>query len=382
MVTVFKRLRRIQTQNGTCEKRYYSVPAMHSVHNVIQNSPLYGSLLRVKLLVDGLAPSALIASGQNTHQHGVGEGDTVISDNSELTPPSQSGQKWSVSSQGIAYMAAGMFLFAAVDTQAKFLTDTLHPVQIAWSRQFGLVIGVLILLAIRGTSILRTQHPRLQIARGVLAAGSATLFILAISYVPLADAVAVSFVAPFIVTVLGALVLRETVGIHRWTAVIIGFIGTLIVIRPGLGVIHPAVMLVLLAATLYASRQILSRVLSGTDPVTTTFTYTALAGCAVLSVPLPFFWQWPTTPTEITLLISTAAMAAVAELLVIKSLEMAQAVVVAPVHYTLLIWGTMYGYLVFDQLPDLWTWVGATIIVASGFYTLHRERRAKKRKKS
>lgn len=309
----------------------------------------------------------------------IGVGDTVISVKSGLTPPSQSGSKWSASGLGIAYMALGMFIFAAVDTQAKFLTETLHPIQIAWSRQFGLVVGVVILLAMRGPKILRTQHPKLQIARGLLAAGSATFFILALSYVPLADAVAVSFAAPFMVTILGVLVLRETVGIHRWTAVIIGFIGTLIVIRPGLGVIHPAVMLVLVAASLFALRQVLSRVLSGTDHISTTFTYTALVGCTVLSFPLPFYWQWPTTTLEIVLMASMAAMAAVGELLVIKSLEIAQAVVVAPVHYTLLIWGTIYGYLVFDQLPDVWTWVGASIIVMSGFYTLHRERRAKSR---
>ena len=271
-------------------------------------------------------------------------------------------------------MAAGMFLFSAVDTQAKFLTATLHPIQIVWSRQLGLLIGVLILLALRGVVILHTRHPGLQILRGGLAASSATLFIVAVSFVPLADAVAVSFVAPFIVTVLGALMLREPVGIRRWAAVTIGFLGTMIVIRPGLGVIHPAVVLVLLAATLFALRQILSRVLSSSDRTVTTLAYTALVGSLILTVPLPFVWQWPTSPVQVALLVGIAIMAALAELLVIKALEVAQAVVVAPVQYTLLIWGTMYGYLVFSQLPDLWTWIGGLIIVATGFYTLQRER--------
>ncbi|NNG04119.1 MAG: DMT family transporter [Inquilinus sp.] len=275
-------------------------------------------------------------------------------------------------------MAAGMFLFSAVDTQAKFLTETLHPIQIVWTRQLGLLIGVVVLLALRGVAVLRTRHPGLQIVRGGLAASSATLFIVAVSFVPLADAVAVSFVAPFIVTVFGALVLREPVGLRRWAAVTIGFIGTLIVIRPGLGVIHPAVALVLLAATLFALRQILSRVLSGTDRTATTVAYTALVGSLMLTVPLPFVWRWPTTTLEVALLAGIAVLAALAELLVIKALEVAQAVVVAPVHYTLLIWGTMYGYLVFSQLPDLWTWAGALIIVATGLYTLHRERVARR----
>ena len=275
---------------------------------------------------------------------------------------------------GIAYMAAGMFLFSAGDTQAKFLTETLHPIQIAWTRQSGLLIGVLILLALRGGAVLRTERPALQILRGGLAAGSATLFITAVGFVPLADAVAVTFVSPFIVVVLGALILREPVGIRRWAAVVIGFAGAMIVIRPGLGVIHPAVMLVLLAAALFALRQVLSRVLSATDRTMTTIAYTALVGSLLLTLPLPFVWRWPTTGLEVALLAGIALMAALAELLVIKALEVAQAVVLAPVHYSLLIWGTMYGYLVFGQLPDLWTWTGALIIVATGLYTLHRER--------
>lgn len=275
---------------------------------------------------------------------------------------------------GIAYMAVGMFLFAAVDTMAKFLTESLHPLQIVWSRQLGLLIGILVILAIKGVSILGTQHRSLQIARGGLAACSATLFIVAVSYVPLVDAVAVSFVAPFIVTMFGALVLREPVGIRRWAAVTIGFIGTLIVIRPGMGVVHPAVMLVLIAATCFALRQVVSRYLSGSDRTITTLAYTALVGSAILTLPLPFVWRWPTSGTQILLLLGLTVLAAVGELCVIKALEMAQAVVVAPVQYSLLIWGTMYGYLVFGQLPDFWTWTGASVIVATGIYTLHRER--------
>ncbi len=271
-------------------------------------------------------------------------------------------------------MALGMFLFSAVDTQAKFLTETLHPIQIVWARQMGLVIGVLILLGLKGLQVLHTKQPVLQITRGAMAAGSATIFIVAVSYVPLADAVAVSFVAPFIVTVLGALILKEPVGIRRWIAVTIGFIGTLIVVRPGMGVIHPAVMLVLVAATLFALRQIVSRYLSATDRTETTVAYTALASILVLSIPLPFYWTWPHSGLEITLLISIAVIAAVAELMVIKALEVAQAVVVAPLQYSLMIWSTAYGFLVFGQLPDLWTWIGAIIIISTGLYSLHRER--------
>ncbi|MEM7299594.1 MAG: DMT family transporter [Pseudomonadota bacterium] len=274
---------------------------------------------------------------------------------------------------GIAYMLGGMFLFSAVDAQAKFLTETLHPFQVVWSRHMGLVFVSLFFIARYRRRIFQSSRPGLQITRGALAAGSASLFIIAVSFVPLADAVAVSFIAPFIVTVMAALFLGESVGIRRWTAVTIGFVGALIVIRPGMGALHPAVMLVAAAAVFFALRQIVSRVLGNDDATSTTLAYTALVGGVILTLPLPFVWKWPSTTQEITILISFALMAALAETLVIKALETAEAVVVAPIQYSLIIWGTMYGYLIFGQLPDGWTWVGTAIIIASGLYTLHRE---------
>lgn len=271
-------------------------------------------------------------------------------------------------------MALGMFLFSCVDTVAKFLTETLPAIQIVWFRQLGLFAGVVVLIVVQGRVVLASANPALQIGRGALAACSATLFIIGVSYVPLADAVAITFVAPFLVTVMCALILREPVGVRRWTAVIIGFLGTLIVIRPGMGVMHPAAGLLIIAAGAFALRQILSRILAGGDGTKTTVAYTALVSWSLLTLPLPFFWQTPSSPLQIGLLILIALLAAGAEILVIMALDAAQAVVVAPVQYSLLIWGTLYGFLVFGQFPDGWTWVGALIIIATGIYTLHRER--------
>ena len=275
-------------------------------------------------------------------------------------------------------MAVGMFLFSGVDTMGKFLTETVHPVQIVWFRQLGLLLGVVVLIGVQGRSVLISSNPKLQIGRGVLAACSATLFIVGVSYVPLADAVAITFVAPFMVTVMGALILREPVGVRRWTAVIVGFIGTLIVIRPGMGVIHPAAVLLIVAASAFALRQVLSRILAGEDKTQTTVAYTAIVSWTLLTIPLPFIWQNPSSGLEIALLIAMAVVAAFAEILVIMALDAAQAVVVAPVQYSLLIWGTFYGFVVFGQLPDVWTWLGALVIVATGLYTLNRERLALK----
>lgn len=280
---------------------------------------------------------------------------------------------------GIGFMLAGYFFYSLADTTAKLLSETLHPMQIVWVRMLGLLTVMVVLLLWRGRGILRTKRPVLQLIRGLIAAGSATCFIFAVTYVPLADAVAVSFVAPFMVTALGALVLKEPVGIRRWTAISVGFMGTLIIIRPGMGVLHPAVFLVVAAASLFAFRQILSRMISGLDSTSTTIAYTAIVSVVALSFPLPFFWQTPETTREIYLLVAVAVLAAAGELMVIRALDIAMAVVLAPLQYSLIIWGTLWGFLVFSQLPDIWTVTGAAVIVASGFYTFHRERTSKRR---
>jgi len=273
-------------------------------------------------------------------------------------------------------MLCAMFLFSAGDTIAKLLTDSFHPVQIIWFRQLGLLLGVVVILAFKGTSVLHTRQPKLQICRGILAVASSLLFVFAVSHVPLVDAVAASFVAPFFLTILGAVILKEKVGIRRWSAVIVGFVGTLIVIRPGLGVIHPAVMLVVLAAAFYSTRQIVGRLLADTDKTTTTIAYTAITASTLISLPLAFFWHTPTSAQQWLLLLAMALTAGAGEILVIKSLEVTEAIVLAPIHYTLIIWGTVYGYFVFHQLPDRWTIIGAAIVVMAGLYTLRRGKKA------
>ncbi|MFZ7091552.1 DMT family transporter [Primorskyibacter sp. 2E233] len=284
--------------------------------------------------------------------------------------------------RGIILMSLGFFFFAAGDVQSKMLTESFHPLQIVFLRMSGLFLGVMVLLALRGGHVLRTPNPKLQIARGVAAVGSAACFIFALSHVPLADAVAVTFVAPFIVTLLGALLLREPVGVRRWIAVAIGFVGMLIVIRPGMGVFHPAILLVVIAASLFATRQILSRWLSGTDDALTTVAYTSITATVVISFAQPFVWQSPEGWQTWALIFGLAGTAAIGEILVIRALDIAQAVVLAPLHYSMILWGTFYGYVVFADLPDRWTLLGCAIIVASGLYTLHRERLAKKSAKS
>ena len=280
--------------------------------------------------------------------------------------------------RGLAYLAIGFFMFSTSDMIAKFLADGLHPVQIVWSRQLGLMAGAIVLLLINGPSLLRTAFPILQVVRGGLVVISAVLFVTAISFVPLADAVAVTFVAPFMVTILGMLILGEQVGIRRWGAIVLGFIGALVIIRPGLDVFHPAMFLVLLAAVSFALRQVLSRKLASSDRTLTTIAYTAFVSVAILTIPVPFFWQWPSAASTYWMMAALTLFAAGGEIMVIRAFEVAEAVVVAPMHYSLILWATFYGWMVFDQLPDLWTWVGTAIIFATGIYLINRERMVKR----
>ncbi len=274
--------------------------------------------------------------------------------------------------KGLLLMGLGMFLFAAVDTIAKFLTSELHPFQIVWTRQLGLLAGALFLLALHGRRLFLTAQPKLQLIRGLVAALSAAAFIFAIRHVPLADAVAVSFLAPFMVTLMAALILQEPVGWRRWAAVLLGFVGSMIILRPGMGAVHPAAMLVVVAAFFFACRQVISRAIADTDGTGTTILYTAVTAVLVLSLPLPWVWVTP-DGSELLLLVGMAMLAGFAEVFVIRALELGFAVAVAPVHYTLIIWASLYGWLVFGQFPDAWTWAGTAIIMATGMYTLRRE---------
>jgi len=275
--------------------------------------------------------------------------------------------------RGLWLMTAGFASFSCADIMAKILTADYHPVQIAWTRQFGVVAVVLVVLLLKGPALLRSVAPRTQLVRGLCAVVSAVSFIFAIRYVPLADAVAVSFIAPFIVTVLGAVLLGEPVGIRRWSAVTIGFIGTIVIVRPGLGIFHPAIFLVVLAALAFAARQIVSRHIGKRDPTLTTLAYTAITSFVVLILPLVFYWHPPENTTHLALMLGMTLMAGLGEFLMIKALEIAHAVVVSPMHYSLILFSTFWGYMVFGDFPDFWTWAGTIIVDSSGLYVIYRE---------
>lgn len=188
----------------------------------------------------------------------------------------------------------------------------------------------------------------------------------------LAGAVTITFIAPFVVTILGAVFLGEHVGPRRWSAIGLGFLGALVVIRPGMSAFHPAILLVMLSASLFSVRQILSRSVAGIDAPETTMCYTARESAAVASIPAVLYWQTPQM-TQFLLLLFISGSAGLGEVLVIRALEIAQAAVLAPLQYTMIVWSTIFGWLVFGQFPDAPTFAGAALIIGTGVYTLHRE---------
>lgn len=275
---------------------------------------------------------------------------------------------------GILLMLAAIGMFSTLDLCAKYLGQRLPVLEVAWARYFGhFAIMAVFLLPRRGLGLLRTGRPALQITRSLLLLGCTVGFFLAISYMPLADAAAIGFISPLAVTALSVPLLREPVGIRRWSAVAIGFIGALIIVRPGLGVVHWAAFVVLAVAFAYALYQITTRMLAATDDPLTTLFYSALVGAALLTLAVPFVWQTPAEPLEIALMVAVGAIGGFGHYLLIRAHGLTPVAVLAPLTYTSLLWNTAYGYAFFGDLPDQWTVTGAAILIATGLYVLYRE---------
>lgn len=280
--------------------------------------------------------------------------------------------------RGILCAIAATLLFASVDAASKKLGQDYPVIQILWVRFLPLAL-ISAWLAVR-------QHPRglrsarvwLQTLRSLLFVVEVGIFILAISILPLADAHAVLAVAPLIVTALSMPLLGEQVGIRRWTAVVVAFLGVLIILRPGFGVLDPVALLPLVAAFLWGLYQVLTRLVTRTDPPMTTLFYTVIIGAIGLTVLVPFVWR---TPDALgwSLLTFAAAAGAGGHYLLIMALQLTPAVVLQPLWYLVLVWATLVGFVVFGDLPDWATVLGATIVVASGLYVVARERRLARR---
>ena len=276
--------------------------------------------------------------------------------------------------RGILLMALGFALFAVADTIAKVLLEYYPPVQVVFIRMLGLFLGVNFVMLYNFKWFGKTQNFSKQLLRGLAQAGSAVTFLFGLKTIPIADATSIAFVAPLFVIIFSYFILKEPIGIRRWLAVIIGFSGTLIIIRPGFEVINFGHLFIIIAAFLFALRQIISRLLASTDnPLTTAF-FTAYTSVFIFVLFQPWIWTPIIYKKHIFLFFVFAALAGTAEFLVIKALQIAHAVVVSPLQYTLLIWVTLFGFIIWGIVPDFWTFLGAGVIIATGLYSLHRER--------
>lgn len=276
------------------------------------------------------------------------------------------------SNSGIFWMLLTMFLFVSMDTIAKHLIQDRHVFQVVWGRYFFHFIILLIVLAPRLRALLVTQNLKLQLARSLLLLTTTCCFFMGLNYVHLADASAIMLTAPIFVTALSMPILKEHVGPRRWASVFIGCIGAIIIIRPGGGTLQAAALFPLAAAILYAIYQVSTRFLSQSDSVLTTLIYSASIGAIITSATVPFYWT-PLSPSEWGLMILLGVIGGTGHFTLIKAYRVSPVATVAPFTYSNMLWAIGYGYLVFGNLPDQWTIVGALIIMGSGLYIFHRE---------
>lgn len=276
---------------------------------------------------------------------------------------------------GILLVICSTAFLASSDAIAKYLSRSgMPPVEIAWIRflVFVLIMTPIVLAPGSGTP-LRSSRPLMQVFRGLGLLCSSIFFIIALGYLPIAEATATGFVSPLFVTGLSILFLGEKVGLRRWTATIVGLIGVLVIVRPGTAAFNPAAIFPILSSLGWASALVLTRKMSGADGSVTTMAFSAITGFLVLSVFVPFSWIMPSWH-QIALGAAIGISSTVGHWIVVLAFRHADASVLAPFSYVQLVWVTLLGYFVFGEVPDIWTFVGAAVIISSGVYTAHRER--------
>lgn len=276
--------------------------------------------------------------------------------------------------RGIGLVLVTGVFFTSADAVSKLLTADIPALQVVWLR-YGAFTAIMLALVWRagGLSRLRTQRPKLQILRGLGVTVSSIVFVMGLQYLPIADATASSFVAPLFVTALSIPLLGETIGWRRWSATLIGFVGVMIVVRPGGSGFQTASLLPLASALSWAFAMIITRMMSRTESPVTTLTYSAMIGLVLISLAMPFVWQ-PLTWTFVLMGLFIGVSSTIGHWLLVMAFRHADASLLAPFSYLQLLWASIFGYVLFSALPDVWTLVGAVIIAGSGLYTAHRER--------
>jgi drug/metabolite transporter (DMT)-like permease len=276
---------------------------------------------------------------------------------------------------GIALMLMAMAVLPFLDVIAKYLGQQGVPVlQIVWARLFfGALLTMPFALKIAGVRGLVPNMPLMHAVRACFLIAATAFFFWALKFLPIADTLAIFFVQPLIVTLLSPVMLGEHVGIRRWTAVAVGFAGTLIIIRPGFEELNPGVFLALASGASLAIYLLLTRKIAGSAPAMVTTFYTSLMGGLIMSAIVLFVWETP-TPSQWGLFVLLSLIANGGHYLIVKAYDHAEASLLAPLAYTEIVMAVFAGWYFFGDFPDRWTFVGVGILIASAIYISWRER--------
>ena len=279
---------------------------------------------------------------------------------------------------GIAIVSGAYFCFAVLDTAAKALVRGLPVLEVVWLRFAAHTLFMLVPMARdSGLSLGGVQRPGLQLLRAVMLSTMTAMNFWALQYLQLAETGSVQFAVPILVALFAAWLLGERLDRGRWTAVITGFAGVLVIMRPGTQGFHPAILLAVCNAVLYALFNLLTRRLAATDEPSTTNVLSAL-GAVVLIAPFAFsVWVTPSTALQWGLVALTGLAGGTGHLCLAHAHRYAPASTLAPFLYQQILYMTLLGYLVFGDVPGTAVLAGAGIVVASGLYLLWREQRSR-----
>ena len=272
-------------------------------------------------------------------------------------------------------MLGAMAVLPGIDVIAKLLGQQGMPIlQVVWARlALGALMTLPFALRIAGPKALWPDRPWYHTLRAAFLVAATFFFFLSLKWLPIADALAIFFVQPLIVTVLSAFVLRETVGPRRWIAVAVGFIGTLIIIRPGIAELNPGSWLAFGAGVTLAFYFVMTRAISGRAHAMVTMFQTSLLGGLILSAGIWWVWVWPSS-TQWAMLAALAFIGTAGHLLIVRAYDHAEASLLAPLAYTEMITSVALGWLFFSDFPDAYTFLGVAILISCAIYISMRER--------
>ena len=270
-------------------------------------------------------------------------------------------------------MIGAVFCFASMDATAKYLMKEIGPAQTIWARYTVQAVIVTVLILPKINVYGRTNYPKLQFLRSVALMMATTLFFFAFSRLGLAEASAIFNISPVLITLGAFLFLREQIGPRRLIGIIVSLLGALIIIRPGTGVFSIYALLPLGAAIFYSTYSLATRFVGTDESPWTSLFYSAIFGAICYSIYIAFYWN-PMSNNAILLTIIIGLFGTAGHICLIRALTLGEASLVAPFIYTNLLFTTTWGFVLFGNLPDFWTIVGALIIVAAGIYVWARDR--------